>query len=62
MDKFQQTVDAIKSGKTVMSCGNKVVAEDIAYSWQEPKLRVQLTNGASYPLDGRELSNAEIIN
>ncbi|MFD3303702.1 hypothetical protein [Alteromonas macleodii] len=61
MDKFQQIVDAIKSGKNVMSCGNRVVAEDIDYRWQEPKLRVQLRNGASYPLDGRELSNAEII-
>lgn len=61
MDKLQRIVDAIKSGKTVMSCGNKAVAEDIDYSWQKPKLRVQLRNGASYPLDGRELSNAEII-
>lgn len=54
-------VDAIKSGKRVMSCGNRVVAENIDYTWQKPSLRVMLKNGASYPLDGRELRSAKII-
>jgi len=56
-----EIVSAIKSGKTVMSCGNKVVSENIDFEWQSPKLRVEISNGASYPLEGRELRATKII-
>jgi hypothetical protein len=56
-----EIVNAIKNGQTVKSCGNKVVAEGIDYDWQTVKLRVELKNGASYPLDGSERCSAEII-
>lgn len=57
-----EIVTAIKSGKNVMSCGNKVIAEKIDYEWQTPELRVQLLNGASYPLEGNEFRAAKVIN
>jgi hypothetical protein len=56
-----EIVSAIKSGKAVMSCGNKVVAENIDFEWQSPELRVKLSNGASYPLEGKELRATKII-
>jgi hypothetical protein len=61
MSKFDQIIQAIKLGKKVTSCGNKIVAENIDYSWQKPELRVELINGASYPLDGNELKYAKIL-
>ena len=60
MSKFDSLVEAIKQGKKVTTCGNDVVAEGVNYPWQTPALRVQLNNGASYPLEGSELRAAEI--
>lgn len=55
-----EIVSAIKSGKTVMSCGNNIIAENIDFEWQSPELRVELSSGASYPLEGKELRATKI--
>ena len=57
-----EIINALKNGRSVESCGNKVTADDIDYDWQTPKLRVNLKGGASYSLDGNERKAAIIIN
>jgi hypothetical protein len=54
-------IKAIKEGKSVEYCGNKVTAEGIKYSWQTPVVWVNFKNGSGYIAGYKELLGMNII-
>ncbi|MEF1336144.1 hypothetical protein REH81_05035 [Vibrio rotiferianus] len=59
MQSFNKVVEAIQSGRSVTCYGNEVSLEG-KYDWQEKKLRINLSNGASYEADGRDVQAMKI--
>lgn len=52
---FSEVVNAIKSGKSVTYCGDRVSVDGLDYDWQEKVVWINFPNGSGFIAGGREL-------